>query len=811
MSRRLSCLIVLVLPVVAWAQVNVPPAALAKLKDATVFLSVDYPEETLKMQGSGCLFKKKGKTGYILTNAHVVRMEGLEKSSVDVVFRSGTDTEKTVKGQIAALDKKSDLAVIQVEMEGLPASIGNIAKGSPKETTPVCVLGFPFGEALSPTKSNPAVTVSQATVSSIRKDDSGRILAIQLDGAINPGNSGGPVVDGNGNLIGIAAAAVHGRGIGFAIPADQFEQLLAGYVREVVFTETENAKGKLKLRAEVELVDPLHAITQVGLILTPSDRTDGQLTSMRAGGDRKGDATQLKGGSSYTLKLKEGKAAGAVNLNPAGQNKAAYLVQVKYLGRDKKWNYTEPKQIEFNLLQSRSKKEKKQKEEKSAAAEDEPAEPVPEASDATTKTPGPIEDLALAGGGRFILLKLKGIPGLAMYDLYKAGITGTLRLPSSDFLFAAGGKTAVVYFPDDNVFQTWDLKSLTKKKTKPSPIAAKVNGIAMGHSRDDQAVVTFTGSGGARNGDHFLLNTASLEAVMEGGKPYCWRLGHNHDGNPFHAMRTDADLTYVVEWVSGLSMAARTGGRFSVTLARDVHGQAAIGDDGFVYCSNGMIASIDLVKVGSVEGQRLYPAVGGGLFLGLDEKTGVTVFPSGKTTPLCKWGEFPGLARVEGNAPRPYYESQSRPGDLSFDKRIIFVPALGRIVFVPVENDRLELRRFDLKATLDESGIDYLVVLSLPKTQIRSRAQWEYQMQVLSKAGDVKYKLEFAPEGMTVSDAGLITWKVPAKLGVEGEKVVVLVSDKAGEQAYHSFTLSTGAGDGGTAGSGAVYRITYRD
>jgi hypothetical protein len=84
-------------------------------------------------------------------------------------------------------------------------------------------------------------------------------------------------------------------------------------------------------------------------------------------------------------------------------------------------------------------------------------------------------------------------------------------------------------------------------------------------------------------------------------------------------------------------------------------------------------------------------------------------------------------------------------------------------------------------------------------------------MQVLSKAGDVKYKLEFAPEGMTVSDAGLITWKVPAKLGVEGEKVVVLVSDKAGEQAYHSFTLSTGAGDGGTAGSGAVYRITYRD
>jgi len=804
MSRRLSCLLVLVLPVFAWAQVNVPPAALAKLKEATVFLSVDYPEETLKMQGSGCLFKKKGKTGYILTNAHVVRIEGLRQSTLDVVFHSGTDKERTVKGQIAALDKKSDLAVIQVEMEGLPAAIGNIAKGTPKETTPVCVLGFPFGEALSPTKNNPAVTVSQATVSSIRKDDAGKILAIQLDGTINPGNSGGPVVDGNGNLIGIAAATIKGRGIGFAIPADQFEQLLAGYIREVVLTETENAKGKLKLRAEVELVDPMGAIAQVGLILAPSDKADKQPASMATKGAKQGGATQLKGGSSFTMKLKEGKAAGAVNLTPTGQNKAAYLVQVKYLGRDKKWNYTEPRQIEFNLLQSRPKKEKKQKEEKPDAAEDEPADPVPEASDATTKTPGLIEDLALAGGGRYILLKLKDIPGLALYDLFKAEISDTLRLPSSDFLFAAGGNTVVAYFPGDNIFLALDLKTGKKKKTKPNPVPAKIKGMVMGRARGDLAVVYFDNSGGNYSGNHFLLDTANLEPVMDGDKPYYWRNDRAY-GDNLNPMRTDGDLNYLVEWSSGLGVATRTGNRFTFKYDHNSHGPTAIGDDGFLYCNDGGIYSTQLVKVNQVGGQTLFPAIGGSFFAGMTDTGDITIFPSGKTTPLCKWGQFPGWTK-ESNERR-----YARPGDLNFDKRIVFTPAFGRFVFIPVENDRLELRKFDLKATLDASGIDYLVVLSLPKTRIRPRAQWEYQMQVLSKAGDVKYRLEFAPEGMTVSDAGLITWKVPAKLGDEGEKVVVLVSDKGGEQAYHSFTLSTGTGADGGAGPGAVHRITYRD
>lgn len=800
MSGRLCSLLVLLLPTVAWAQINVSPAALAKLKESTVFICVD--SDMSKLRGSGCLFKKKGKTGYVLTNAHVVRPRGGRTSSIDVVFYSGTDKEKIVKGDVAALDKQSDLAVIQVEMEDLPAGITRVAKGAIKETTPVCVLGFPFGEALSPTQRNPAVTVSQATVSSLRKDDSGDTLRIQLDGEINPGNSGGPVVDANGNLIGIAANTVKGSGIGFAIPAEHLERVLAGDVREVVLAEIENLKGRLKLRAEVELIDPLRTITQVGLIVAPADKAARPSASRPSGADRREGAGLLKGGTSHRLPLKNGKASGTISITPSGQTKAAYLVQVKYVGRDKKWKYTEPRAVEFSLFHDRPKKEKKT--EKSEEADDEPNEPGPEAADATTKTPGPIEDLALAGGGRYILLKLKGIPGLALYDIYKAEITDTLRLPGSEFLFAAGGRTAVVYFPSDNVFQSLDLKSRKKTKTKPNPVPAKIKGIVMGHSRSDQAVVYFDGTGGNYPGNHFLLDTASLEPVMDGDKPYYWHNNRAYGDQP-NPMRADGGLNYLVEWCSGIGVASRTGNRFSFKYDHNSHGSTAVGDDGFLYCADGNICSMQLVKVGSVGGQALFPALGGSFFVGMSESGDLTIFPSGKTTPVCKWGRFPSWTKEHNN--RRY----AGPGDLSFDKRIIFAPAAGRIVFIPVENDRIELRKFDLKTTLDESGIDYLVVVSSPKTQVKLRDKWEYQMQVLSKAGEVKYKLEFAPEGMTISDAGLITWKVPNKLGEEGEKVVVLISDKAGEQTYHTFSLTGGAGTGGGSGQGTVHRITYRE
>ncbi len=92
----------------------------------------------------------------------------------------------------------------------------------------VFILGFPFGDSLAAKQTNPTITIGTGSVSSIRRDKSGKVVNVQIDGALNPGNSGGPVVDGRGNLVGIAVQTIQGSHIGMTIPAGELTSMLEG-------------------------------------------------------------------------------------------------------------------------------------------------------------------------------------------------------------------------------------------------------------------------------------------------------------------------------------------------------------------------------------------------------------------------------------------------------------------------------------------------------------------------------------------------------------------------------------------------------
>src|SRR5262249_38765803 len=121
--------------------------------------------------------------------------------------------------------------------------------------------GFPFGQTLSMTKGNPAITVGKGTVSSIRFDETGAMAFVQIDGAINPGNSGGPVVDSRGQLVGVAVARLKdGQGIGLAIPAGDLVNFMKGRLCGVSVAIGRGANSKPTVRAEVEVADPNGAV-----------------------------------------------------------------------------------------------------------------------------------------------------------------------------------------------------------------------------------------------------------------------------------------------------------------------------------------------------------------------------------------------------------------------------------------------------------------------------------------------------------------------------------------------------------------------
>ncbi len=155
--------------------------------------------------GSGVIFDSNGG---ILTNHHIVE----DAERVEVVTPDG----KKFRGEVLGSDAMSDIAVIQVDGEGLPAVklgdsdrlvVGQIA----------IAIGNPYGFFL------PGPTATVGVISALKRhihiENHMYEDLIQTDASINPGNSGGPLVDSSGLVIGVNTANIpFAQGIGFAIP-----------------------------------------------------------------------------------------------------------------------------------------------------------------------------------------------------------------------------------------------------------------------------------------------------------------------------------------------------------------------------------------------------------------------------------------------------------------------------------------------------------------------------------------------------------------------------------------------------------------
>ncbi len=185
--------------------------------------------------GSGIILTSDGQ---ILTNNHVVEVAA-DGGKLAVSFSDGTTAKATILGR----DPLTDLAVIAAEdVSGLiPATLGD--SDSLTVGDQVVALGAPFG--LESTVTSGIVSALNRPVTSGGDAESGTTTvfpAIQTDAAINPGNSGGPLIDLDGNVVGINSAirtdsATGGAqggsiGLGFAIPVSDaaaiVEQLRAG-------------------------------------------------------------------------------------------------------------------------------------------------------------------------------------------------------------------------------------------------------------------------------------------------------------------------------------------------------------------------------------------------------------------------------------------------------------------------------------------------------------------------------------------------------------------------------------------------------
>src|SRR5262245_59355459 len=172
--------------------------------------------------GSGAIIDKQG---HILTNYHVV--EGARALEVTL------SDKRRLKASIIGADASNDLAVIRVDPGNKPLSIVKLGSSANLQVgQKVLAIGNPFGLE---------GTLTTGVISSLRSSiraENGKLIddVIQTDAAINPGNSGGPLLNSQGELIGINSQIFSTSGgdigIGFAVPVDTAKAIIPDLISD---------------------------------------------------------------------------------------------------------------------------------------------------------------------------------------------------------------------------------------------------------------------------------------------------------------------------------------------------------------------------------------------------------------------------------------------------------------------------------------------------------------------------------------------------------------------------------------------------
>jgi S1-C subfamily serine protease/regulation of enolase protein 1 (concanavalin A-like superfamily) len=262
-----------------------------KLKDATTYIKLSVNGK-LVSTGTGFVIEAQGNRVLLATNRHVavpdlsdlpdeIAPEGVVPT-IEAVFRSGEGPgrEQVLPAHLVAADltyeMSRDLAFLFVEgVNQPPEPIDPLRSVEPTEGMRYTAGGFPLGEIMSRSvggRGNPSITITRGGVSALRRDDSGSLSAIQVDGSLQPGNSGGPIVDERtGGLLGVAVAKYSAADtIGLVVPAVQLRKALAGRVGGLMLKLNSPPQGTAELEVRAQLVDPKRQIRTVEVQAAPA-------------------------------------------------------------------------------------------------------------------------------------------------------------------------------------------------------------------------------------------------------------------------------------------------------------------------------------------------------------------------------------------------------------------------------------------------------------------------------------------------------------------------------------------------------------
>jgi predicted Zn finger-like uncharacterized protein len=408
---------------------------------------------------------------------------------------------------------------------------------------------------------------------------------------------------------------------------------------------------------------------------------------------------------------------------------------------------------------------------------------------------GNVGDVAVGGGGRFLVLHLPQQHKLAVFDVNETRIVKEIPIADDTVKFTACLDKLVVVLPGTNVVERWDLMRCERETSVPLDLGGRsvVKSVAMGSaSRGPLLVYWAVGTQALDQAsvDFFDLDTLKKSNLVadQARRFFFYRdLMHfrpSADGKVFGGWCTSHSPQGVHSYIVA-------DGKVAGHYEHQSHGHVVPGPDGrILYTGSGQFTN-QIKAVGGGQGGFYLPAAHGQYYLRL--APGDDFGPGGKKTArgftVHATGDNRPIVTVT-NIELPRAQEAWVKSDFTNDKRIHFLPAAKVILTLPAAGNQIVVHHFDVDEALGKSGVDYLAVTSKPKTLAERGKAYRYQLEVKSKKGGVKYRLEAGPNGMDLSTAGLLTWNVPGSLPDQEATVIVAVADGAGQEILHSFKIT---------------------
>ncbi len=399
----------------------------------------------------------------------------------------------------------------------------------------------------------------------------------------------------------------------------------------------------------------------------------------------------------------------------------------------------------------------------------------------TIKLPGKFTQVRTGANGRILIFHIRDQGLLAIVDLVQQKILKQIKVPDN-VAFAANRTKLLIAFPRIRQLQRWDLKSLQRDKAVILDRNKLPTNALMGANGDGPLLLWHDGRVELWDVEQMKPMTFDIP-LLHGKKDSGFKMTVSADGQTFCSWytRVSSDPFYVMR-VEGQSVSIHT----SKSKLADDHGVSPNADGVPLWSYGGAAYAKDLnpIPVRKVLSASFVPTEDPRYVLKLqavrDRHVQATVCSAVDLNPIHKIGLFQNVNIRARILDRFQIDGESK---------LRYLPNHHLVAYFPASRDRVMIRKFNLKRSLDQSDKKYLYVNSKPKTSATLGETFTYQMSSLASSKRVRYSLDNGPQGMKVSANGKVSWPIKSypKDGIAS--VIIQAKGSDGEAHVHAFEI----------------------